>query len=331
MTNKKHKTKQIKQIFDAYNSEKGDMSIVVTNSENNTKLEVNKNSSAFNILLKACMLDTTTLRCNLNVPLNDLTHMVDIQTDIDTNSSVKRSKLYHRTEIGKSAHNKPIYAWSNAWPLPKTIDMMIIGAIHGDEVMAGTFSQYLVDNKSFADSNKNIVIVPFPNPDGTANNKRCNGNNVDLNRDFKLDQKVHQSETRTLMKLIGRFDNIKCIISYHSGEVGICYPPDQTLAEQIQTVELKQKSKLSESLGRGYLDVSQFHKNKSAGTSPFKGGIIQSNQWYPSKGTLTDWAMLQHVDSGLTIELTDPKKLVDNHSQLYQEHIKGIQYLLTKI
>ena len=60
--------------------------------------------------------------------------------------------------------------------------VLIAGVIHGDEPDGEYLINRYLSNKT--DTKNRLLFIPCLNPDGKAQNKRTNANNVDINRNF---------------------------------------------------------------------------------------------------------------------------------------------------
>lgn len=66
--------------------------------------------------------------------------------------------------------------------------ILFIGGMHGDEpegvALAKDFLQWLLLSNSSGERTRSWALIPCLNPDGYSQKDRCNGNSVDLNRNF---------------------------------------------------------------------------------------------------------------------------------------------------
>jgi protein MpaA len=98
-----------------------------------------------------------------------------------------RTICYSVINIGYSVEGRSIlaYIFGNG-----SQTVLFTGSIHGNELS----SKYLMDawinelelNAQSIPSNKKIVVIPTLNPDGLASGRRNNSNNVDINRNFPM-------------------------------------------------------------------------------------------------------------------------------------------------
>jgi protein MpaA len=86
-----------------------------------------------------------------------------------------------RSEIGRSAQNRPIVAFASG-PSTAPLKVLVVGAIHGDETAGMRIARRLV--RATPISRVRLIVVPTINPDGVAAGTRGNAHGVDLNRNF---------------------------------------------------------------------------------------------------------------------------------------------------
>lgn len=116
----------------------------------------------------------------------------------------------------------------------------IVSSIHGYEqgcawTAANFFRQLLEDrddpNLAFLRRNVVFEVIPVANPSGFSKNARCNGNGVDLNRNFEKDfvydmdrsskywggeAPCSEDETRIIMDFIRQHKDAEVVIDYHN-------------------------------------------------------------------------------------------------------------------
>ncbi len=106
--------------------------------------------------------------------------------------------------------------------------ILLTGGIHGSEWKSGdlmSFKNWLDSNpQEIVGKNREILIIPFTNPDGTAKNQRANANGVNLNRNFPAgwvacaecgSSPASEPETKALVDLTNAFKP-NYLISYHA-------------------------------------------------------------------------------------------------------------------
>jgi hypothetical protein len=95
--------------------------------------------------------------------------------------------------IGTSSLGRPI--WAEHWGALDTVQVLVVGQIHGDECAPAWFVQAV---RSLAPTGFGIWLVPTLNPDGLAAHTRETAAGIDPNRDgFRLET----PEARALMHL----------------------------------------------------------------------------------------------------------------------------------
>jgi murein peptide amidase A len=90
-----------------------------------------------------------------------------------------------RPTVGRSVQGRALYARDIVAPDSK-IRVMVIGAIHGDELSSAAVALHWIQNALQTPSNAHWRFVPALNPDGLMKRPatRMNANGVDLNRNF---------------------------------------------------------------------------------------------------------------------------------------------------
>ena len=208
-------------------------------------------------------------------------------------------------------------------PTTKT-RVLLTSSMHGDETTGIVLLLRMIDYlcthygtdtriTGFLD-NAEIWICPMANPDGTyhgGNNtvfgsQRYNGNNCDLNRNYKDDAfgdhpdgNVWQPETIAFMNLV---DTVQFTISfnYHGGAEVCNYPWDN-------------KSPLHADnawwvlICREYADTA--HVYNSSYMTYLQNGITNGYQWYTITGSRQDNANAFHNLKEVTIEISNTKTL----------------------
>jgi protein MpaA len=144
---------------------------------------------------------------------------------------------------GVSVENRPIMYYVLGQGSDVTF---IMSTIHGDEpagtLLANYLADYLNENTELLIARK-VVIIPVANPDGLAQKKRFNANEVDLNRNFPAENRTNdkelgpsslsEPEAHIINELIKQY-NPDRIISIHQPYGCIDYDgPAQDLAEHI--------------------------------------------------------------------------------------------------
>ncbi len=145
--------------------------------------------------------------------------------------------------VGSSVHKRPILCTVIGRGQDVTL---ILATIHGNEP-AGTplvrqLAKYLQNNPQLLTGRK-VVLLPVANPDGLAYNSRFNANDVDLNRNFKTDNRINnkefgykalsEPETRAIEQLISEYSPDR-IVSIHQPLTCIDYDgPAYYLAKKM--------------------------------------------------------------------------------------------------
>jgi murein peptide amidase A len=154
------------------------------------------------------------------------------------------------SQIGSSVEGRPI-VMHRFGEGPDAI--LIFGGIHGSEptsvVVAERLAQYLREHPEVWEDHP-IVIIPCANPDGLAQNRRTNVNQIDINRNFPASNfgptrpgvyfggrtPASEPETQVIISVIDQLQPTR-IISIHSirrGRHGNNYDgPARELAERM--------------------------------------------------------------------------------------------------
>ena len=144
---------------------------------------------------------------------------------------------------GVSVENRPIMYYV----LGRGSDVtFIMAAIHGDEPAGTPLANHLVRHLNENPElliDRRVVIIPVANPDGLAEKKRFNANEVDLNRNFPADNRtkdkelgpsaLSEPEAHIINELLKQY-NPDRIVSIHQPYGCIDYDgPAQNLANEM--------------------------------------------------------------------------------------------------
>ncbi len=123
----------------------------------------------------------------------------------------KSSGLMEVEIFGKSVQNRNLYALKYSNPASgnasSKIKVLIFAQQHGNE-QSGKEGALLLAASLLKPENRylfdrlDIVLIPQMNPDGSVENKRRNGNNMDLNRNHLI---LTEPETQALHKLFDQY------------------------------------------------------------------------------------------------------------------------------
>ncbi|MGI6718740.1 MAG: PKD domain-containing protein [Bacteroidales bacterium] len=252
---------------------------------------------------------------------------VQMMNDFATNNPT----LCGVEEIGTTIHNRKLLLCkitSNLNPNSKT-RILLTSSMHGDEttgyVLMLRLIDYLLTNYNTDNRIKNILdnaeiwICPLANPDGTYaggnssvwGSTRYNGNNKDLNRNYKDDYygdhpdgNAWQPETIAFMNL--ETDYVFTIgFNVHGGAEVCNYVWDN------KSVLFADNQWWKEVL-REYADTC--HVYNSNYMTYLNNGITNGYDWYSISGSRQDNAQAFHQIREFTLEISDTKTL--NASQL---------------
>ncbi len=124
-----------------------------------------------------------------------------VNTDIELLYE-KHSSFFEIKTLGSSVNGKPIYLYKFG---SGDIKILIWSQMHGNEStttksLFDFFNRMIINDKETEHLKNKCTfwIIPILNPDGAAQYKRFNANNIDLNRDAQLQT---QPESKVLMNL----------------------------------------------------------------------------------------------------------------------------------
>jgi hypothetical protein len=141
-------------------------------------------------------------------------------------TAVSQNQVYGQSVQGRSLNLTRFGRCRNS----NCLKIMLTGGLHGSEWRSGDLTrliEYINNNPSeIAGQNKEIIIAPFTNPDGTALNTRYNARSVNLNRNFPISWTnancpqcgafaASEPETQSLINLTNSFAP-RYLISYHA-------------------------------------------------------------------------------------------------------------------
>jgi hypothetical protein len=127
-------------------------------------------------------------------------------SELDSASRIVTSEI-----IGESTNARNLYALkfskTEVGADKSKIKVLIIAQQHGNE-QSGKEGALLLANELIKEENKylfdrlDLVIVPQVNPDGSEENKRVNGNEMDLNRNHLI---LSEPETQAIHRLFNKY------------------------------------------------------------------------------------------------------------------------------
>ena len=238
-----------------------------------------------------------------------------------------------KIKIGESVNKQDINIFEISGNINKKIPAIkIICNIHGDEItgiylwlmmcqeICYKYQNYLDDNKDDENlriynllNNLKICIVPTMNPDNLLL-KRTNINNIDLNRDFIIDDPSykHQPETYALIEL-NKLYNFVLSLECHDGANLLCYPNHQSEHETID-------NNIFEYICERYVSDNPNVK-KYVYPYKFRKGYVMGSRWYPITGSQCDYCYYKFNLISILIEYSRIKSLSTySIKKLYNEH-----------
>jgi carboxypeptidase D len=199
-----------------------------------------------------------------------------------------------------------------------------VSTIHGDEPVCTEMCLYFIDllltEYGTDERITNLIdgtaiwIVPLMNPDGLERKKRGNYNGTDLNRNFPLltenslniftgeplDTLNRQPEVRHIMNWTAE-NSFVLSATFHSGAFVVIYPP----CEQMRRVDTPTPDDLLyEEIARRYTR----HNLPMWNSSQYPDGIINAAEWFPVRGTISEWSYRYVSCIELGIELSNAKR-----------------------
>jgi hypothetical protein len=225
---------------------------------------------------------------------------------------------------------------------------LIIGNMHGDEVIGYHLAIKFIDHveKNDVDDNINLIVIPTINPDGFALNTRRTSDYIDMNRDFhKIDDLDSAPETNLSKKYFRKINEEyfnktnqrhNFAINYHGGALVVSYPLDShknglnkySLAENNEN-----DNNMFEKLALTY---ASNHKTMNTNKS-FKNGITNGSEWYHVSNSMQDWLYTELNMLNFTIEasvIKNPlykKNSITKNSIIEKYWLQNKEALLTLI
>ena len=280
-------------------------------------------------------------------------------------SSIGFTVDYNSINCWNSCNNA--YCWDdfcyrNEIPFKPTI--LVVGVIHGNETAGHYISEYFI-NEFENSKNPKILelkkkfrfdIITCMNNDN-FNKKRNNKNDIDLNRDFNVNND-NQPETDTIIKYIDNHPEICLTIVYHCGALVVCYPLDKPLNSR-KNYKKDRCSINNRSFSRTYAQLSEHdddmfkriskkysyyhcieldnenimkdhYEKRMYDSSIFKNGIVNGSYWYPINGSFSDYCYINRGIPSLTIEVSQ-KKTHENINKLGKENMRAFVELCNSV
>jgi len=196
------------------------------------------------------------------------------------------------------------------------------GNIHGDETTGGQLLQRWLWETCNQPSKEQIEVagttityyMPMLNPDGYEANRRGNGNNADLNRDFPTvtgGSGGIQPESQAYMKF---HDNhvIDVSLMFHGGAVVVNYAYDSCYTSNIVPRPCPPASTSMHRRDADVIPSSAAYADAivAEGVRCTVGSncIVNGAAWYQITGSLQDWEFHFKEVVGMTMEVTSTKR-----------------------
>jgi len=192
-------------------------------------------------------------------------------------------------------------------------EVRISSSIHGDEVVGMELCvylmEYLIDNYGSDPVVDNLVenydihLLPMHNPDGYVAHSRYNAHGYDLNRNYPVpDGSIGQDntydwepETEAMIDNLGHSHDFIIALDYHGGALVVNYPWDYT---PVATPDEDALIELS-------LEYSQY--NIPMYNGGWYQGITNGWDWYPTYGSVQDWAYHETGCLHVILEVSNTK------------------------
>ena len=178
--------------------------------------------------------------------------------------------------------------------------VLVMGAIHGDEIAAATIAQGLVEElkrNPTAIGNVPAAVIPIANPDGYAAGTRVNANHVDLNRNFPANNWSTHSKSR-------RSNNF-------GGSSAASEPETNALIATIQQLHPRLIISIH-SMEKPCNNYDGPAKTIAEAMSRYNGFPPSANIGYPTPGSLGNWAGVDQQIPVITLEM--PRPLPDQNA-----------------
>lgn len=202
--------------------------------------------------------------------------------------------------------------------------VVYFGAVHGDEWVASALMVDLIehvprhfDSPGVQDMLQaaDVVIVPFPNPDGVHQLQREIFDDVDMNRAFHPDRCNTENPFDKYGK-IAEVENTKeffqrinphAALFFHAGAQVVSIPYDDECESHHYGKEaLAPDAALHLALAKNY---AKLNPDMSTIKATFRDGVVNGAFWYSASGSLADWTLLNvpNMLIPLTVELYSEK------------------------
>lgn len=222
--------------------------------------------------------------------------------------------------IGKTGNGRDIWAIGVGTQGP---EILMNANIHGDETTGGQLLQrWLWETCKQPDAKQTEVAlkarvwyIPLFNADGFENNRRCNGNGYDLNRNFPVvtgGQGLQQPETEALMAFEEKH-SFSVALMMHGGAVVCNTAYDNCYTSSIVPRPCPSAAPTMHARAAGVVPSSKAYCDPmlAAGARCTVGTGCQVNgaAWYQTSGSLQDWEFHFRNTLSMTMEISSTKRV----------------------
>jgi len=201
-------------------------------------------------------------------------------------------------------------------------EVLMAGNIHGDETTGGQLLQrwaYETCTRANNDQDQiaramQVYYLPMFNPDGFESNRRGNGNNADLNRDFPTPTGGAgsvQPESKALIAFADQHQ-FDASMMYHGGAIVVNYAYDDCYTSNIVPRPCPPASTSLHARGRDVLPSSEAYSvplvNNNVRCTVGTGCLVNGAAWYQITGSLQDYEFHFKDTLSMTMEVSSTKR-----------------------
>lgn len=218
--------------------------------------------------------------------------------------------VWKKSVTGQSVAGRPIelFATGNG-----PFHALLLGGVHGDESEGYLLAEKLLENSALFDRTDDITyfICPRVNPDGCANNRRTNENNVDLNRNLPTNDWT------------GSFTNPR----YYPGKSAGSEPETTATVKMLE--EIKPSVIISlHSYEKPMINFNGESEYLALHMQKFNDLPPKGNIGYPTPGSLGTYAALGLGIPTITLEILRGQKPDEVWKQHHKSVTEGLKFYL---
>ena len=198
--------------------------------------------------------------------------------------------------LGLSRQQRPLEAWAFGLKPEAQLDLLVMGAFHGDEpesyTVAKAWQHWLTHDPEViaALGACSVMLLPCVNPDGYALATRKNAWQVDINRNWPTANWVNSPQSE----------------AYHGG----AWPASEPETQAVLNVMTTHRPKAVVSFHTPYAEVNT--DGPEAKVAPLAQAVasaygypITQSMGYPTPGSFGSWAGVERDCPVLTVELAE--------------------------